>query len=487
MRAIVCRHFSYRMYRLVSSFCLVCLVCCLFCGGQSVWGQTPSTPAPLTFYVQAPNYQTQTRYAWGTERDSIYFIFGAKETTPTATLVAKTQAGQSGTFRLSKFHTDGWNKEFLEKENAVGALASFVVHESGGYQVEFTGAGGVVHKRSLWFFYDDIDLEKLKAVNKCDGLTLAPLFNYDFDAIRYDKFTYYDLAIDELSECSELGAGYFKNVNWFNSKGTPVEVFGIVPQKITPPPYEAFGYKVVVETLSGKRFEAATQELQPVATKAKMKIQINEDLDGLSEQWKDGGESPQGEAPFISRMISEAKNATKLHFTIRNDVRAVRRGRADTLFYESMPYAQSAEVRPNPNLFTAGVYRAELRVVNENSGCQDTLRIQVKVDSALLSKNAIPNVFSPNGDGINDLFQIIERDKNARSIKQFDVMVMNRGGAKVYEYHGDIRKWDGWNGRKDGKGEPLPVGVYFYVIRAIGWDGVEFAGKEYKGVLHLYR
>lgn len=449
----------------------------------SAWGQAPPS---LTFYVQGANYQTQTRYMQGEARDSIYFVFGEKEVTPTITLKAKPVTSLAGTFKLSRFHTDGLTKSFEEKQTLTGGEASFTVSEPGGYLVEFT-AGSVVLKRTLWVFYDDIALTGLRAVSKCDGLTLAPLFNYDFDAIRYDKFLYYDLSIDDVSEYQEIGAGYFKTVNWFDLHNAPVEVFGIVPPRLTPPPYERFGYKVNVETLSGKKFQAATKELEPVATKAKMKIEINRDLDGLAEQWENGGESPQGEAPFYMRMTSEAENATQLHFTVRNDLRAVRRGRVDTLFYETLAASPNAEVRPAAELFTAGVYRAELRTVNETSGCQDTLRIQVRVDSALLSKNAIPNVFSPNGDGINDLFQIIERDKNAKSLKHFDVVIMNRNGITVYEYHGDIRKWDGWNGRRDGKGASLPVGVYFYIVRAVGWDGVEFAGKEYKGALHLYR
>jgi len=451
-------------------------------GGKAGAQSTPS----MTFYVQKPNYQTQTRYMQGEVRDSIYFVFGEKGTTPTFTLKAKPSTALNGTFKLSRFRTDGFTKEFQEKQTVTGSEATFAVQEPGGYLVEFT-SGSVSLKRTLWLFYDDIKLTGLRAVSKCDGLTLAPLFNYDFDAIRYDKFLYYDLSIDEVSEYQEIGAGYFKTVNWFNLQNAPVEVFGIVPPRITPPPYKPFGYKVVVETLSGKKFEAATEELEPIATKAKMKIEINRDLDGGAERWEEGGESPKGEAPFYMRMSSEAENATQLHFSVRNDLRAVRRGRVDTLFYEKIAASSEAEVRPSAELFTAGVYRAELRTVNEVSGCQDTFRIQVKVDSALLSKNAIPNVFSPNGDGINDLFQIIERDKNAKSLKEFDVVIMNRNGIQVYEYHGDIRKWDGWNGRKDGKGNPLPVGVYFYIVRAVGWDGVEFSGKEYKGVLHLYR
>ena len=79
------------------------------------------------------------------------------------------------------------------------------------------------------------------------------------------------------------------------------------------------------------------------------------------------------------------------------------------------------------------------------------------------------------------------RRRIEKSLKSFEVHIMNRNGSLVYEYKGDIRKWEGWNGRKNGKGEPLAVGTYFYIIRAVGWDGVEFSGKEYKGVLQLYR
>ncbi len=441
----------------------------------------------LSFYLDNASYTGETRYVWSDGHHDQIFVSNTPPGTPLI-LKAKRIDGQSSTLTLSHFETNGWTKEFKPVASVTATENDFTISKSGGYQLE-SKIGNATLTQTLWVFYDDLALLELRALNKCDGLTLLPVFNYDSDAIRYDKFLYYDLTQDDdvVTQIQDFGAAYFKKVEWFNLKDAPVEVYGIAPSTITPPPYEKIGYKVKIESTTGKQFSASTPELTPVAVKAKMKVEINRDLDGLTEQWQDGGEKPEGECPFFLRLKNESLNATQLHWVVRNDLRAVRRGKTDTIFYQQTPAGASEEVRPDFELFTAGIYRAELRAVNEESQCQDTLRINVKVDSAFLSKNAIPNVFSPNGDGINDRFQIIDKAKNAKSLKSFEVRIMNRNGVVVYEYKGDIRKWDGWNGRRNGKGEPLAVGTYFYIIHAVGWDGVEFVGKEYKGVLQLYR
>lgn len=442
----------------------------------------------LNFRVAQYNYKTETRYTKvGVLQDTIYLVAAAPNTPQH--LKGWRKDKQSTTFKLSKLEVADWTKTFKPILGAVqtSVEADFVVQEPGAYQLEIVD-GGTTIRRILWLFYDDIALQSVRAINKCDGLTLYPVFNYDFDAIRYDKFLYYDLSVeDDLLHLQEVGTKYFKEVNWFDLKNNPVEVYGIIPRPITPPPYKKGGYKVKITTSSGRQFEATTEDLTPVAVLAKMKIEINKDLDGISEQWQDGGEKPQGEMPFYMRLTNASENATVLHWTVQNDLRAVRRGGADTLFYEKTGASSGEYVQPSHEIFTAGVYRAVLRAVNEQTGCEDSMLVNVQVDSALLAKTSIPNVFSPNGDGINDVFQIIEKAKNAKSLKHFEVRIMNRGGALVYEYRGDVRKWEGWNGRKNGKGNLLPVGVYFYVIRAVGWDGTEFAGKEYKGILQLYR
>lgn len=90
----------------------------------------------------------------------------------------------------------------------------------------------------------------------------------------------------------------------------------------------------------------------------------------------------------------------------------------------------------------------------------------------------IPEGFSPNGDGINDLFVI-------RGIQNFpsnNFTIFNRWGDKVFEASPYKNTWDGSNtkGLKIG-GDALPTGTYFYVID-LG-DG----SKVIKGTIYLNR
>ncbi len=70
-------------------------------------------------------------------------------------------------------------------------------------------------------------------------------------------------------------------------------------------------------------------------------------------------------------------------------------------------------------------------------------------------KRFIPNVFSPNDDGINDDWQVrfLAQYPNCR------VEIFNRSGIKLFESKGYNRPWDGTY-----KGKPVPVATYYYLI-----------------------
>ncbi|MBV9987309.1 MAG: gliding motility-associated C-terminal domain-containing protein [Chitinophagaceae bacterium] len=68
---------------------------------------------------------------------------------------------------------------------------------------------------------------------------------------------------------------------------------------------------------------------------------------------------------------------------------------------------------------------------------------------------SIPNIFSPNGDGINDTWQVPFLHNHPDAV----VSVYNRGGVLVFKSTGYARDWDG-----NRNGKPLPVGTYYYVI-----------------------
>lgn len=80
-----------------------------------------------------------------------------------------------------------------------------------------------------------------------------------------------------------------------------------------------------------------------------------------------------------------------------------------------------------------------------------------EVTVSLLTHPIIPNAFSPNGDGINDVWNI----PSLESFGNSTVQVFNRYGKVVFNSTGYSKPWDGrYNG------SILPVGVYYYVINA---------------------
>jgi gliding motility-associated-like protein len=92
-------------------------------------------------------------------------------------------------------------------------------------------------------------------------------------------------------------------------------------------------------------------------------------------------------------------------------------------------------------------------------GCESQIRLEVTVSIiSCVGDLLIPDGFSPNDDGINDVFDILFLND---LYPNFKLNIFNRYGDIIYE--GDINspKWDGtWKGNNT----VLPVGVYFYIL-----------------------
>lgn len=120
----------------------------------------------------------------------------------------------------------------------------------------------------------------------------------------------------------------------------------------------------------------------------------------------------------------------------------------------------------------AGNYYVMLIVSNAN--CTDTSLQMITVTGE--SSLVIPNVFSPNGDEINDFFRPI-----AAGIISMEGKIFNRYGNLVYEWKGVRGGWDGYTAPT---GVEVTEGTYYYLIRAEGIDGIIY---NEKGILTLIR
>ena len=108
-----------------------------------------------------------------------------------------------------------------------------------------------------------------------------------------------------------------------------------------------------------------------------------------------------------------------------------------------------------------GSYRV-VCAVNNATCASDSMEVTVAVAESYL---AVPNVFTPNGDGKNDEFRVAYR-----SLRDFHIWVYNRWGKLVYESTDPAKGWDG-----NINGRPAAEGAYFYVVRAMGTDAAKNA------------
>lgn len=100
-------------------------------------------------------------------------------------------------------------------------------------------------------------------------------------------------------------------------------------------------------------------------------------------------------------------------------------------------------------------------------GCNDTLSYNFDIDDA--SDVKLTNVFTPNNDGINDMFRPV-----VKGIYEMKVWVYNRWGVLMYNWNGIKGGWDGFTT----SGVECPAGVYVYVVEAKGFDGKEYKLKS---------
>ncbi|MBP8959733.1 MAG: gliding motility-associated C-terminal domain-containing protein [Bacteroidales bacterium] len=138
---------------------------------------------------------------------------------------------------------------------------------------------------------------------------------------------------------------------------------------------------------------------------------------------------------------------------------------------------------PPPHIYyKPGEYYVTL-IVESDKLCIDSMKSEKIVVEP--SKLDIPNVFTPDGDGINDFF-IVE----SKSLRSLSVEIYSRSGMMVYSFYGEgqtLSEWEGWDGTINKSGIKAVPGIYFYIIRARGWDDIIYEGKAYRGFLYLYR
>lgn len=118
------------------------------------------------------------------------------------------------------------------------------------------------------------------------------------------------------------------------------------------------------------------------------------------------------------------------------------------------------------DVLSAGLYYVTVEI---GGGCTTTDSISIQTDSCII--NSIANIFTPNGDGINDYFVI----KNLEYYPNSRLEIYNRWGTMVFEDNNYSNNWDG------GKQK---TGTYYYIFYPNDSSG---KSKLQKGYISLIR
>lgn len=137
--------------------------------------------------------------------------------------------------------------------------------------------------------------------------------------------------------------------------------------------------------------------------------------------------------------------------------------------------------RHYPNIYytftTGGQHTIKLKTYNVNlpaNFIEYTQQIVILPSFATKEKfENIPNVFTPNGDMVNDFFKVATSGTSRLSF-----MVFNRSGQMVYQQESNVLLWDG----KNQYGHELSEGVYYFIIQDL--DGKY---ETAKGFVYIFR
>jgi gliding motility-associated-like protein len=113
----------------------------------------------------------------------------------------------------------------------------------------------------------------------------------------------------------------------------------------------------------------------------------------------------------------------------------------------------------------AGTYVVSETVTNA-AGCKATKDVTIIIPEGIV----IPNVFTPNGDGKNDVFLI-----TSSGTKSFSIEIFNRWGEKVFESNSPQISWDG----RTTSGVLASDGVYYFILTATAQSGANWSKDGY--------
>jgi PKD repeat protein len=401
----------------------------------------------LAAQISAPGSSavTSTAYITSGAEDPLFIWCGSSSVTPVL------RADPTGGTAPFNFLWYGWNSttsgftDLLLTENGV-ETSELVNPEEGGYRVHISDGAGYDTVMTAWVYFSNpvagISLQQAL----CNQVTLRGV-------TRTDTYYYFDINSGEpILLPNDFSLEYSSDpVSLIPNSSLHTYAFDTFALKIIPtPPLVDLWYNIAV-----------TDDYGCVAESSFFYESFHVDASFEAEP-------VTGEAPLEVFFTDKSVRGNTYIWNFGDDTVSNIAGSQSYTYY-------------HPGSYTVSL------VVESDRGCTDSTTLMVSgvptkitVEPSALD---IPNVFTPDGSGENDFFYV-----DSKSLRYLYLQVFSKGGKRVYHFEGSgdaLREWEGWDGTI-GSGKAAP-GIYFYIVRAYGWDDVTYDGKEYRGFFYLYR
>jgi len=392
-------------------------------------------PLAIQAQITAPGSRTVRYTAYpATLRTDPVFIFCTGGAGDTGTLSASSPGGSAPfTFTWTRYNESGGGFTIPVRTES-GVTSTVTGLSEGGYRVNISDGGGYSTDLYAW-------------VNLDRPVAQAALLHYTCDYVALDgtsapdNFTYYD----PLTNASRRLPNGVRHL-WSSTPSSTIPYPDLEIDPITfSPPLEDVRYNLEVTDSFGCS-ASSSFDYTSIHVKAEFTAEPSE-----------------GEAPMEVSFTDNSVRASKYLWRFGDD---------------------SVSNMPDPGThiyYIPGEYTVSL-VIESELTCRDSASVKIKV---LPSALQIPNVFTPNDDGMNDFFV-----PDKKSIRYLNLQVFSKTGNRVYHYEGgglELQEWQGWDGRINNSERKAVPGAYFFILRAEGYDDVEYEGREYRGTVYLYR
>ncbi|MBN1925862.1 MAG: gliding motility-associated C-terminal domain-containing protein [Prolixibacteraceae bacterium] len=424
--------------------------------------------------IDAPNadYSKATNYFSTIDNDSVYVFCIYPDDDPNGSLRALSVSGYNSTFTWEVYDT--LSAGFVPYTGSLSedTLKSSISRLSDGLYRVTIDDGNTVFEEQAWVINSWVRITKTEipdTLSTCEGFQIYADYEMK-DLNYYDPNTNERITLRNPEKKDYVSIRWYQENNWVYSQLNPYVTPAIPSDNLIDFRLEItdeFGC-MAEQTVQydSKVTDAVFEDPDPMEGEAVLEVTFtNSSINWDSTIWffyKDDN--------IIKKEIEEKAE--------KGDDEPV--DSIDFILYDESPVYEYERT---------GDYRIKLVTVKVNpttGNCYDTMYMAagefIKVDTSLVQA---PNFFTPNGDGVNDVFVV-----KSQSLKSMTIKIYNRWGGLVHSWKYDnIRSKDYtyehsvWDGRINGGGMATP-GVYFYIVNAVGRDDKR---RNQKGFIHLFR